>query len=425
MLLIETRLKYLFRNKALYSLGLLCVRILLIFQKGFLGVIGRRSIWSPKHSFLHRRILLLRTAALGDFIFAVPAMVQLRKQFRDANITLLTATTTHSDHRAAAESYTGAASLPWLSFVVPKVINDTICIHSFDLKTLWTEIRAKVSSMKPDATIILAHPGEAGVSLFKKMVFLRLLGVRGNIYGWRVHSSNRWFRKAQFQAGRFEHQVLGPLRSATELPGMPRLEEIEIIFPLHVEPTARLWAKDLWRKRGWFDARIVAVAPGSVRPHKRWPIEHFIALCQGLVRNYQVSIVVIGTILDKSLGERLVNTVGGDVFNLAGEATLSESAALLERCTLLVGNDGGAIHLGSAMGCPVVSIVPGIEYPGSIEPFFSRHLAVRHPVSCAPCYSFTHCPMKHNECMSKLPVSDVFERCACVLSREIIPEAIS
>ena len=214
-------------------------------------------------------------------------------------------------------------------------------------------------------------------------------------------------------------------RDIAELPGMPPVEEMEITFPLNLEPTARPWSEDLWRKRGWFGARVVAVAPGSVHSHKRWPIEHFIALCQELAGHYQVSIVVIGTFLDKSLGERLVESVTGEVVNLAGETTLSQSGALLERCTLLVGNDGGAMHLGSAMGCPVVSIVPGIEYPGSIEPFFNRHFAVRHPVGCAPCYSFTHCPMKHNECMAELPVSDVFERCARVLGREIVSKAIS
>jgi len=419
MLIIKKISNCSFRKQILYSIDILFARILLECQKCFLCLIGNRSIRGPKHYFLPKRILLLRTAALGDFLFAVPAMVQLRKQYPDAKIVLLTATTTSSLHRAAVESYTGAASLPWLSFMMPAAINEAICIPSFDFKTLWREIRAKIIEMRPDATVILAHPGEAGMSLFKKIVFLRFLGVRGNIFGWRVRASNRWFRKAQYQAGRFEHHVLGPLRSVGELPGMPPFEEMEITFPLHLETAARSWAEDLWRKRGWFGARVVAVAPGSLHSHKRWPIEHFIALCQELVGHYQVSIVVIGTILDKSLGERLVEAVGGDVVSLAGEITISESAALLERCTLLFGNDGGAMHLGSAMGCPVVSIVPGIECPDSVEPFFSRDLAVRHPVSCAPCYSFTHCPMKHNECMVGLPVSNVYERCTRVLSRDV------
>jgi len=68
-----------------------------------------------------------------------------------------------------------------------------------------------------------------------------------------------------------------------------------------VEPTARL-GQGFVAETGLVDARIV-------------PLRRFCATTQaladrafhrampGLVRNYQVSIVVIGTILDKSLGE--------------------------------------------------------------------------------------------------------------------------
>ena len=425
MIIKNKTLNYSFLDDINYSASLLLSRILHYCQNGILGLIGNMNFRRPKNHLLPKRILLLRTAALGDFLFAVPAMVQLRKRLPHAKIVLLTSTTTSSAQRAAVDSYTGAASLPWLSFMIPEVIDGAISIHSFDLRTIWNEIRTKVGEMRPDATVILAHPGESGISLIKKMLFLRLLGVRCNIFGWRVLASNRWFRKAQYRAGLFEHHVLGPLRSVAELPGMPPLEEMEVTFPLHLEPTARPWAKDLWLKRGWLDARIVAVAPGSLQPHKRWPIEHFITLCKVLMRQYQVSIVVIGTIMDKSLGERLVEEVGGDAINMAGETTLSESAALLELCTLLVGNDGGAMHLGSAMGCPVVSIVSGIEYPGSIEPFFSRDLAVHRQVSCSPCYSFSHCPMRHNECMVELPISDVYESCVRVLGSDIISGVMS
>jgi heptosyltransferase-2 len=105
------------------------------------------------------------------------------------------------------------------------------------------------------------------------------------------------------------------------------------------------------------------------------------------------------------------------VCNLAGVTSIAQSAALLRRCILLVGNDGGAMHLGDAMGCKVVSIVPGIEYPDSIEPWHNKALAVRHPVDCSPCYNFVTCPQGHNRCMTELPVERVLERCDSVLDQ--------
>lgn len=96
-------------------------------------------------------------------------------------------------------------------------------------------------------------------------------------------------------------------------------------------------------------------------------------------------------------------------------ATVAQLAALLAKCVLLVGNDGGAMHLGSAVGCPTVSIVPCLEYPGSVEPWADRHRAVRHAVDCAPCYSFASCPKGHNLCMKDLPMAAVWRECASVL----------
>ena len=407
------------------GLQLLLANVFATCQHALCYLLSRAASRREKNITKPMRILLLRTSALGDFLFAVPAMVQVRERFPDAKIVLLTATTTSSVQSAMVQTYAGADAMPWLSFMIPSVVDEAVCIHSFGLKTLLSVIKKRVLEFNPDAAVILAHPGESGTGLFKKIIFLWLVGVGCRIYGWRTRASTSWFRRAQYEAGLFDHHVVGPLMSVAELPGMPRLDGMKVTFPLHLDPTAQPWADELWRKRGWVHGRIVAVAPGSVQPHKRWPIERFVALCQELVRHCDVNIVVIGTAADKLLGERLVEAVLGDVLNLAGDTTLSQSAAVLERCTLLVGNDGGAMHLGSAMGCPAVSIVPGIEYPDSIEPWFSRDLAVRHPVSCAPCYSFTHCPMKHNKCMAELPVADVYERCLRVLGRAIVSEAMS
>ena len=158
------------------------------------------------------------------------------------------------------------------------------------------------------------------------------------------------------------------------------------------------------------------MAPGSIQPHKRWPPAKFEQLCNQLLQQRQDAVlVVIGTAGDAALGQALCSLAPGRVFNLAGQSSIAQSAALLAHCTLLVGNDGGAMHLGDAMGARVVSIVPGIEYPDSIEPWHNRRWAVRHPVECAPCYNFVKCPLGHNDCMVKLPLEPVLAHCLTLL----------
>ena len=68
------------------------------------------------------------------------------------------------------------------------------------------------------------------------------------------------------------------------------------------------------------------------------------------------------------------------------------------------------MHLADAVGATVVSIVPGLEFPDSIEPWHNIDRAIRHPVPCAPCYSFTCCPEGHNRCMKELSIAAVLRQ---------------
>ena len=266
--------------------------------------------------------------------------------------------------------------------------------------------------MKPDAAVILAHTGEPARS---QLVQEDIVPASPRRAGNRIRVACPSLEEFAVQKRTIRASPIRSHESVAELPGMPPVEEMEVAFRC-------AWNRRLargrssWREQDWAGKRVVAIAPGSLMPHKRWPLEKFIALGRELVRNHHAKIVVIGTSLDKESGKCLAEEVGGDTLNLAGETTLSQSAALLEHCAFLVGNDGGAMHLGSAMRCPVVSIVPGIEYPGSVEPFFSQQLAVRHDVPCAPCYSFTYCPQNHNKCVVDISVHDVYEQCRNIIA---------
>lgn len=61
----------------------------------------------------------------------------------------------------------------------------------------------------------------------------------------------------------------------------------------------------------------------------------------------------------------------------------------MKRCALLVGSDVG----------------------------WQEYAVVRHHVQCAPCYSFTHCPLGHNRCMIDIPEDEVFAQCKRVLDK--------
>jgi heptosyltransferase-2 len=395
------------------------VHILIRLQSNLLCIIYR-IMFKDKQKTNPARLLIYRTAALGDFLFAVPSMVNLRKKFPSAEIMLLTTTTTNYTISKSVQQYAGQTDdFPWIKFVKPSIIDITLCFHSLDIKQMRHQIKPKILSFDPDLTVILPHPGDPAIGLVKKMLFLRLLGVKKNVYGWRMRSNIKLFRSAQYKAGLFEHKVYGPLRAITETRLFPLIADLEIKFPLCIDEKSSLWATNLWREKELCNANVIAIAPGSLQPHKKWPEDKFISLCLKLFEFYDVKVVVIGTINDHELGERIREKLKSRIVNLAGEASISQAAAVLKRCLFLVGNDGGAVHLAAAVDCPVVSLIPGLEFPGAVDPWNYDALSVRQPVPCAPCYSMTFCPKGHNRCMKDIPVDKVFRKCSGLLDNKI------
>ena len=59
----------------------------------------------------------------------------------------------------------------------------------------------------------------------------------------------------------------------------------------------------------------------------------------------------------------LIKSIIPEVINTTGKFTLGETAALLNRCRLLIANDSGPLHLGAAIGIPTIGLF-GPTNPG-------------------------------------------------------------
>jgi heptosyltransferase II len=358
---------------------------------------------------LNRAVVVFRSAALGDFILACPALRLMRRAFPDTKIVLVTTQSASREQRKRVARYAGTtSSIPWVDLARPHLVDDVVVIE--DVKSIagLAAARRQLRNYRIDCCVLLLEPATPWMSRLKKIGLMFLLAGPVPQYGWR--GPGYFFRdKARlYRRGLLQHHVQSAMQFVDELPTKRYRPAKEVIFDLRPGETANIWA-DMWiRDHALLERRLIAVVPGSIQPHKRWPTEKFQRLCEMLLTDDPNAVlIVLGTALDAKIGVDIARHDPNRVINLAGETSIAQSAALLARCALVVGNDGGAMHLGDAMGARVVSIVPGLEYPDSIEPWNNKSLAVRHPVECAPCYSFLNCPLGHNKCMVELPVADV------------------
>ena len=100
------------------------------------------------------------------------------------------------------------------------------------------------------------------------------------------------------------------------------------------------------------------------------------------------------------------------VRNLAGTTSIRQFMAILETCSLLITNDSGPMHVGAALGVPIVAIFGPTDHT-TTSPLTNRYRLVRKPTDCAPCLK-RHCPTDHR-CMTAIKAEDVIQAAADLL----------
>ncbi len=158
--------------------------------------------------------------------------------------------------------------------------------------------------------------------------------------------------------------------------------------------------------------RWCALAPGSVWATKRWPAERFAQLARALIARHNAVVFLIGGSTDAELCAEIQTQVGAFCLNLAGVLTLRQSAALLDRCAVLVSNDSAPTHLGAATRCRVLTIFGPTVPAFGFAPFGAGHAVLEKDLSCRPCSSHgsRRCPIGTHACMLEISVEEVLMR---------------
>lgn len=155
---------------------------------------------------------------------------------------------------------------------------------------------------------------------------------------------------------------------------------------------------------------LVAFNPGSTYGSaKRWPADRYAALADRLIADLGVKVLLTGAKGDGAVAGavRSYARYPQRVIDLTGRTDIQLFAAVLKRCAVFVTNDTGAMHVGAAIGVPVVSIF-GPTDPRTTSPV-GRHVVLRHPVPCSPCL-LRECPIDHR-CMTGISVDHVLSTC--------------
>ncbi len=217
---------------------------------------------------------------------------------------------------------------------------------------------------------------------------------------------------------RIEHPV-GPHKIVKNLGLLKPLTDREFDLQTELFPSDKDKQKAEELLKALSGKTLIAIAPGSIWQTKCWQLKSYITLCRKLIdSNY--GIILIGGESDKFLCEEIENSIPKDnakLINLAGVTNLLESAAVIKKCSLMICNDSGAMHIANAMQTRVFAFFGPTVQRFGYYPYRQGDRVFEVDLDCRPCGSHgsKKCPQKHHNCMQKIEVEPVFAAVTAIL----------
>ncbi len=151
---------------------------------------------------------------------------------------------------------------------------------------------------------------------------------------------------------------------------------------------------------------------------RSWPPERFATIARWLTDALGARVVLTGSRDDRSLTGFIAQQAAVPCLNLAGELSLLELAAVIDRLNVFVAIDSGPAHMAAALGTPLVSLFgPGILQQTRPQAGRGTVHIIHHQVPCSPCYGtplMKTC--RDNICMKQIEVAEVQEAIGAVVN---------
>ena len=279
------------------------------------------------------RIAVLRGGGLGDLLFALPAVSALIAAYPGASVTLLGS----PGHVELLENTVCPVAdvrvLPVTEGIRPGA-EDVAAVEAF-----FTAMKREEFDLA-----VQLHGG----GRFSNPFLLRL-GARHTV-GSRTADAAPLERNLPYTY--YQHEPLRGLEVAGLAGATPVGLEARIRpAERHVAEVTE-WLGDGASPTG----PLVVIHPGASDLRRRWPVENFGEVAAACAADGS-RVLVVGAAEERQLAAQVVEAAGsGAVTSVAGDLSLGNLAALLDRCAVLVGNDSGPRHLAQALGTPTVGL---------------------------------------------------------------------
>jgi ADP-heptose:LPS heptosyltransferase len=316
-----------------------------------------------------QKIAVLRANALGDFIFALPALTAIKQTYPEAELVYLG----KSWHKAYLEERNSPVDRV---IVVPPSAGVS---EPNDYANMPQQLAVFFSAMQQeqfDIAIQLHGGGRYSNPFVKNLGAKHTVGMRTT----DAEQLDQTIPYVYYQNEILRYLEVVKLIDAKTDEIMPQIEvtnqdrnEIDPFLP---------------------EQPFVVIHAGASDIRRRWPPEKFAAIADALNKqNYRV--VLSGTEKESSIVNEVIKYMQTNPTNLCGKISLKAFTGLLAKATLVISNDTGPLHLANAVGAKTVGIFWCANMINGGLPNRDSH---------RPVISWqTTCPLCQQDCVSIFP----------------------
>ena len=135
----------------------------------------------------------------------------------------------------------------------------------------------------------------------------------------------------------------------------------------------------------------VAVQLGASEDRRRWPVEYFAETVRTLHQRDGLVPVLLGAKGEAPLGARFAAMADFPFIDCIGRTSLTGLAGVLARCSLLLTNDTGTMHLAAGLGVPLCAVFLATAQPWDTGPYRAGNVCLEPDLDCHPCEFGTPC----------------------------------
>ncbi len=323
------------------------------------------------------KILVIKFGGIGDILLTTPVLPNLKNYFPDAEINFLT-----------------------LRHSRDILIDNPFLTRAFTYDPAedksWCLIK-NIRSQKYDLVIdLFGNPRTALITFLSGAKYRFGFKFRGRNYAYNIKIKGR---------GGIVHNVdfnLDALR-ALDIPIVSR----NLYLPTNIVHDE--FADNYIKFNNIETKKIIGISKTGGWESKRYKAEDYIELINKLNDIYDVNFILIwGNEKEKEDCEHIRNMITKQNAFLIPDSPIKYLGAIIKKCSLVIGNDSGPLHIAVAAGVPTLGIY-GPTNPALQGPYGENNLSiVKEELNCLYC-NLLLCPIG-NICMIELSKEKIMNK---------------